>query len=176
MLFTSDSIWTMAHGIALGGGGMLGLAAVLFYLWSWSVGSGVRPTERQATMFAGLNVAIAALLWATVIVGTFVVFPIYRLPPPEGVVDLAQHPRAFLVGDPELAWLHTFAMESKEHVPWITAMLASAIAFVTLRNPPQVFADRGRFRMIAALTVICFVLVSEMALLGVFVNKVAPVQ
>src|SRR5690606_2195279 len=106
-------------------------------------------------------------LWLTVLVGTFIVFPLYRLPVPEGVTDLSQHPRALLVGSPPLAWLHGFAMELKEHVPWTTAMIATAVAFVTVRDPDRTFTDRPTFRMVVSLTVICFVLVASMALLGV---------
>lgn len=31
MLFSERSIWTMVHGIGLGGGALIGLAATLFY-------------------------------------------------------------------------------------------------------------------------------------------------
>ena len=34
MLFSERSIWTMVHGIGLGGGALLGLAAALFYLYA----------------------------------------------------------------------------------------------------------------------------------------------
>src|SRR3970282_1460457 len=34
MLFSDRSIWTMVHGIGLGGGALLGLAAALFYLYA----------------------------------------------------------------------------------------------------------------------------------------------
>ena len=34
MLFTDSSIWTMVHGIGLGGGALLGIAAALFYLYA----------------------------------------------------------------------------------------------------------------------------------------------
>ena len=34
MLFSERSIWTMVHGIGLGGGALIGLAAALFYLYA----------------------------------------------------------------------------------------------------------------------------------------------
>lgn len=40
MLFSERSIWTMVHGIGLGGAALLGLAAALFYLYA------VRPTQQ----------------------------------------------------------------------------------------------------------------------------------
>ena len=34
MLFSERGIWTMVHGIGLGGAALLGLAAALFYLYA----------------------------------------------------------------------------------------------------------------------------------------------
>ena len=34
MLFSERSIWTMVHGIGLGGAALLGLAAALFYVYA----------------------------------------------------------------------------------------------------------------------------------------------
>lgn len=34
MLFSERSIWTMVHGIGLGGGALIGLAAALFYVYA----------------------------------------------------------------------------------------------------------------------------------------------
>ena len=34
MLFSERSIWTMVHGIGLGGGALIGLGAALFYLYA----------------------------------------------------------------------------------------------------------------------------------------------
>ncbi len=106
--------------------------------------------------------------------GTYVVFPPYRAAPPEGVVDLAQYPRYFLLDSPETAWLHAFAMESKEHVPWIAAMLATAVAFVGIRHRSTLLGDPLVRGVLTTLTAICFVLAAYVALLGVFVNKAAP--
>jgi hypothetical protein len=56
-------------------------------------------------------------LWLTVIVGTYVIFPPYRATPPPGATDLSEFPRALVLASPSTAWLHAFAMESKEHMP-----------------------------------------------------------
>ena len=34
MLFTDRSVWTMVHGIVLGGAALMGLSAALFYLYA----------------------------------------------------------------------------------------------------------------------------------------------
>ena len=174
-MFTGRSLWTMVHGIGLGGGAMMGLAAALFYLYAARVsdGSDWRAASRA---LARLTVFTAALLWLTVLIGTYIVFPPYRMPPPAGVADLSQFPRALVLANPDTAWLHTFAMESKEHMPWIAAMLATAVAFVSVRDRSRLLGEASVRRMAIALLAISFVLIAFVSLMGVFVNKAAPLQ
>jgi hypothetical protein len=177
MLFTPDSLWTMVHGIGLGGGAMLGLFAALFAVRTLTVDAEAGPAAAaQARSMAWLLVGSAILLWATVIIGTYVIFPPYRATPPEGLVDLSQYPRALIRSNPGTAWLHTYAMETKEHVPWIAAMLATAGAFIGLRYRSAMLGDPQVRNIVTALLATCFVLVAYAAILGVFVNKVAPLD
>jgi hypothetical protein len=177
LLFSSDSIWTMLHGLMLGGGAMLALAAALFALYVMPAGNapdaGVQVRSRYLT---GLLVAIAVLLWLTIIGGTYVIFPPYRATPPEGLTDLSQYPRSLLQSNPGTAWLHGFGMEIKEHVPWIAAMLATAVAFIGMRYRGTLLSDSRLRRMSLTLLAVCFVLVAGVAVLGVFINKVAPLE
>ena len=80
------------------------------------------------------------------------------------------------MSDPNTRWLHAFAMEVKEHVPWVAAMLATAVAFVVTRYRATLLADRSLRTMSTTLMAVAFVLVSFVGLLGVFVNKVAPLE
>ena len=172
MLFSERSLWTMVHGIGLGGGALLGLAAALFYLYA------VRPAHdgHGARAFAGLTVVTALMLWLTVIIGTYLVFPPYRATPPPGTADLAAFPRALVLADPGTAWLHGFGMEIKEHMPWIASMLATAAAFVAVRYQRTVLNDPPLRRVVGSLLGVAFVIVAVVSLLGVFVNKVAPLD
>lgn len=177
-LFSDLSIWTMVHGIALGGGAMAALFGALLLVYVGPrdpTGQGGASTipSRLAGLF---SVASAGLLWITVLVGTYIVFPPYRAAPPEGATDLSAYPRSMLLADPNTAWLHSFAMEIKEHVPWIAAMLATAVAFVVLRFGAHLTRDPTVRRTVMGWLAISLGLVSAVALLGVFVNKVAPVQ
>jgi heme A synthase len=176
-LFTDRSIWTMLHGIVLGGGALLGLSAALFALVT------MRPPrvedaapERQGRDIGWLTTFVAITLWLTVIVGTYVSFPPYRATPPEGLTDLTRYPRSFLLANPDTAWLHSFAMEIKEHVPWIAAMSSTAVAFVCVRHPSRLLHDAAVRRIAVTLLATCFVLVAVVSLLGVFINKVAPLD
>ena len=176
MLFTTNSLWTMVHGIVLGGGALMALAASLFAIYLMRTDPGADLALDGPARKLGLLTAFTAVaLWLTVIVGTYIVFPPYRVTPPEGTTDLAPYPRAMILDSPETAWLHAFAMETKEHVPFMAAMLATAIAFVALRYRTAVLRDEPLRGITAALIGVCIILVSYVSLLGVFVNKVAPV-
>ena len=177
MLFSERSIWTMLHGIGFGGGALLALAAALFALFLMyprTGESGALPD--RSTAIANLTGFTALLLWLTTLVGTYVVFPPYRATPPEGTLDLTPYPRALILGDPSTAWLHAFAMETKEHLPFIASMLATAAAFVVWRYRDRLFGDAALRRLAASMLTACFVIVAYVSLLGVFVNKVAPLD
>ena len=176
MLFSERSIWTMVHGIGLGGAALLGLAAALFYLYA------VRPTQQptgntiEPRAFAALIVVTAVMLWLTVIAGTYIVFPPYRSTPPPGTTDLSAFPRALVLANPNTAWLHAFAMEAKEHMPWIASMLTTAAAFIAVRYRRTVLTVPAVRRLSFTLLAVSFALVTFVSLLGVFVNKVAPLD
>ena len=177
LLFSERSIWTMIHGIVLGGGALMGLAAALFSLRTMRAApERDLAVERQARYLAWLLVLTAVLLWLTLVIGTYVTFPPYRATPPEGLTDLSAYPRALIRSNPGTAWLHSFAMETKEHVPWIAAMLATAVAAVCLRYRSQVLSDRRLNDMASVLVTVCMLLVTYASILGVFVNKVAPLE
>jgi hypothetical protein len=67
-------------------------------------------------------------------------------------------------------------MEIKEHMPWIAAMLATAVAYVSSRYRATLLADAPLRRLSATLLGLAFAFVSFVALLGVFINKIAPLE
>ncbi|MEX2181752.1 MAG: hypothetical protein WD771_06895 [Gemmatimonadaceae bacterium] len=176
MLFSTPSVLTMIHGIVLSGGALLALAAALFAVRAMALPDGAPVSQAQGTSFARVTSLAAILLWFAVLGGTYLVFPLYRAAPPEGLTALAAFPRALLMSDPETRWLHAFAMEIKEHMPWIAAMLATAVAVVAHRRRATLLADGPMRRVASALLATTFVIVSFVAILGVFVNKVAPLE
>ena len=176
LLFSDRSIWTMVHGLVLSGGAMMAMAAVLFALTAMRAPSGAPAPQRTASALAWLSVAMTVLLWFAVLMGTYKVFPLYRATPPEGLASLAAYPRAMLMASGETRWLHAFGMEIKEHMPWIAAMLTTAVAFITVRYRATLPADAGLRRAASSLTAVAFAIVAFVALLGVFVNKVAPLE
>jgi hypothetical protein len=176
-LFTARSIWTMVHGIVLAGGVLLALGAALYSLGTArATDASSAGAQLQTRYLVWLLAAIAILLWLTVIVGTYVNFPPYRATPPAGITDLSRYPRSLIQSNPQTVWLHSFAMEVKEHVPWIAAMMATAVAFVAVRYRSTLLADTRLRNMVLVFLTICFALVSFAGLLGVFINKVAPLD
>jgi hypothetical protein len=174
-LFSSRSIWTMVHGIFLGGGALLLTAAALFSLITMNAATD-GTNDRQARYLGWVLLLNCVLLWAAVVIGTYVTFPPYRATPPEGMLDLSRFPRELIRSNPSTAWLHSFAMETKEHVPWIAAMLSTPVAYAGWHGHKQLRND-ARLRKIAiSLTAIVFVLVAAVSFLGILVNKVAPLQ
>lgn len=178
MLFSDRSLWTMFHGIVLSGAALAALVAALFFLLAMrpATSAPMALTDRQARWLSGAMVFAAMMLWLVVLVGAYIVFPLYRAPPPEGATDLALYPRAMLLANPDTAWLHSFAMEIKEHVPFMAAILATGVAAAAVRSPAALVNDGAVRRMGLALLTICLVLVSAAGLLGTFINKVAPLQ
>ena len=177
LLFTERSLWTMAHGIVFGGAALMTLAAALFTIYMLHKSHGdVILTAAHTKAVALLTTAIAVMTWLTTLVGTYLVFPPYRATPPEGTTAFTAYPRTLILSNPATAWLHSFAMETKEHLPWIAAMLATAVAFAAWRHRTTLLADMRLSRIVTSLLVVCFAIVAYVSLLGVFVNKVAPLE
>lgn len=177
MLFTDRSIWTMIHGIVLGGGVLLMLSAALFFLFALrpTAGAGAATTT-QSRALSILLVSTAGMLWLTVLIGTYVTFPPYRATPPEGVTVLGAYPRSLIQSNPDTVWLHSVAMESKEHMPWIASMLVTAAAFMSLRYRSLLLNDAHMHRMASVLLAVSFAVVSFVSLMGIFINKAAPLE
>ena len=155
----------------------MALAAALFSLRAMRAADPSNTAvQDQSRYLAWLVMLAAAALWSTVLIGTYVNFPPYRATPPDGLTDLSQYPRSLLQSNPETVWLHALAMEIKEHVPWIAAILATAVAFVALRYRSRLLTDMRLNSMATTLLGICFGLASIVGVLGIFVNKVAPLE
>lgn len=177
MLFSDRSLWTMLHGVGMGGAALMALSALLFamYLMRPVTPSG-RPGGDRSGPIAALASFAALMIWLATLVGTYVVFPPYRAAPPAGTTDLARYPRSMLLADPSTTWLHAFAMETKEHLPFIAAMLATAVAYVAWRYRGRVLDDVWLRRVGTGFLAVCLAIVAYVAVLGVFVNKVAPLE
>jgi len=177
MDLTNREAWTAAHGMIFGALFLLAFAGGIAGLWSlrpeWVTRAGL--SERMLRLKVGVT-GMALVAWATVITGTYIVYPWYRAKPPKGVTDLTPYPKALLLGTPGKEDWHNFGMEWKEHVAWLSPMLATAAAFIVLYYGNQLIVDK-RLRWAAMiLFVAAFAAAGAAGLMGAFITKAAPLQ
>jgi len=183
MSITSREFWTLVHGMVFGafyllafGGGAAGLYSLQTKL---TTDEGIK--ERMVRLRWG-SLIMAVLVWATVIVGTYMVYPWYRAAPPEGVDTKAQsealrdYPRYWLLASEETAEWHNFGMEFKEHVAWISPFLATVVAFAIFRYNGELANDTRARNMVMTLFALSFALAGIAGLLGALITKAAPIQ
>jgi len=169
--------WTVLHGMLFGAAFLLAFAGGLAGLYSlrpeWVTGEGFK--ERMFRLKVGLW-SMAAIAWATVISGTFIVYPWYRATPPEGTTDLTAYPRYLLLADPSKAEWHKFGMEWKEHVAWLAPIAATVVAFAVTYYGPTLAKKAGERRGLMIFYIIAFLTAAIAGIFGAFINKVAPIR
>jgi hypothetical protein len=176
MQLTDRELWAVIHGLVLGTVFLLAFPAGLVGLWSlrerYLTPAGV--AERMPRLLIG-GWVMAIVAWLTVITGTWIVYPWYRAMPPEGTTNLADYPRSLLLSsDLTSAW-HTFGMEWKEHIAWISPMLATAVAFVILYYGTQLIRRRDLYWPMLIVFGLAFAVAGIAGLFGAFITKAAPV-
>jgi hypothetical protein len=169
MNLTDREVWTLIHGMVFGAVFLLAFAGGLEALYS------LRPRESttgsivdrvRRLKIGAVSMAVAA--WGTVITGTWVVYPWYR-------EDIADSPRSLLLADPDLEEWHHFGMEWKEHVAWLSPVLATVVAFIVLYYGTSLARhDRVR-RTTLMLFVLAFLFAAIAGLFGALITKAAPV-
>ncbi len=176
MTLTEREFWTVIHGMGLGTIFLLAFSGGLAGLWSlrpeWVTVAGIR--ERLHRLVAGTWI-MAIMAWLTVITGTYIVYPWYRAKPPSGA-NLTQFPRYYLLADPHLAEWHKFGMEWKEHVAWLSPILATAVAYVVIRYGSKLAHEEKIRQALILLFTIAFLAAGVAGLFGAFINKVAPIR
>jgi hypothetical protein len=174
---TSRETWTLIHGMILGAIFLLAFAGGLAELYDlrpeWLTSLGI--TTGAARMKLGLWV-MTAMVWLTVIVGTFIVYPWYRATPPKGTTDLSLFPRSQLLAQPTTAGWHTFGMEWKEHVGWLAPIAATLVAFLITYYGPALAKKVGERRAAAVWFIAAFAAAAIAGMLGAFITKSAPLH
>ena len=176
MVLTDRELWAVIHGLVLGTLFLLAFPAGLVGLWSlkqkYLTTMGVQ--ERMPRLLIG-GWVMAIVAWATVISGTWIVYPWYRATPPEGLTDFTDYPRSLLLSSPNTELWHKFGMEWKEHVAWISPMLATAVAFVILYYGVQLVQRPEMRRPLLMLFTLAFGAAGIAGLFGAFITKAAPI-
>lgn len=170
MHFTGEELWTLVHGMGFGALFLLAFAGGLAGLWS------LRPelvtvagvTERMRRLRIGV-VAMAVAAWGTVVTGTWIVYPWYREAAPTS-------PKSLLLANPDTKDWHEFGMEWKEHIAWLSPILATVAAFIVVYYGTNLIRhDRVR-KTAMTLFVMAFGFAVVAGAFGAFITKVAPVK
>jgi hypothetical protein len=177
MQLTPKEIWTALHGMFFGAGFLLAFAGVFAAICGmraeWLSPVGVQR-RRWGLIFGVWFLAIAS--WAAVIVGTYVVYPWYRAKPPVSATSLTDYPRYQLLAHPKTASWHNFGMEWKEHVAWLTPILATAVAVIVMRHRRQIVEEPALRRMVLFMLAVAFFAALVAGGMGAFINKMAPTR
>jgi len=165
------------HGMVLGTIYLLLFSGVIFALWNLKPGwSSENATRIQVKALKIGSSIMAVATWLTVITGTYIVYPWYRAKPPEGITDLADYPRYYLLANSNLAGWHKFGMEWKEHIAWLAPILATAVAVIIVRHGSKLVAEEKIRTALIGMITIAFGVVGIAALLGAFITKAAPIH
>ncbi len=170
MSFTDREWWGLIHGMVLGAVFLLAFAGGLADLYGLRTAlvTGTGVVERMRRLKIGVT-AMAVAAWGTVITGTWVVYPWYREKVPDS-------PRSQLLADPDTADWHKFGMEWKEHIAWISPILATVVAFIVLYYGNTLIRHNRVRRTTMLLFVLAFAFAAIAGAFGALITKVAPVQ
>jgi hypothetical protein len=126
------------------------------------------------------TIGMAVLVWLTVLVGTYVVYPSYRATPPAEIDtqvqsdELKAYPRYYLLASEETSAFHEFGMEWKEHVTWIAPFLATVVAFAIFRYGSELVNNKQARYIIITLFILSFAIAGIGGFLGALITKAAP--
>ncbi len=170
MHLSNHEWWGLVHGMGFGAVFLLAFAGGLAGLYSLrpELVTATGVTERMRRLRIGV-VAMALAAWGTVITGTWVVYPWYRDKSPTS-------PKSILLSNPDTKDWHEFGMEWKEHIAWLSPILANAVAFIVLYYGTNLIRhDRVR-KTAMALFVLAFAFAAVAGTMGALITKSAPVH
>ncbi len=170
MELTNREFWTLVHGLIIGSAFLLAFAGGLAGLYSLRT-EYVTPAglaERLRRLKIGVS-AMAIAAWATVLTGTYIVYPWYREKAPTSA-------RSTLLADPSTADWHTFGMEWKEHIAWISPMLATVAAFLVVYYGASLARNPKLRRITTVVFVAAFAVAAIAGIFGALITKAAAVK
>lgn len=170
MNLTDREVLAALHGMIFGGLFLFAFAGGFAGLYSLKPAL-VTPqglVERTRRLIAGTWV-MAIVAWATVITGTYVVYPWYRATGPTS-------PKSIILANPGTADWHNFGMEWKEHIAWLAPILATTVAVIVAYYGPRLIRHQRLRRVLMGVFVLAFASAAVAGLMGAFITKVAPVH
>lgn len=170
MSLSNREFWTLIHGMIFGAVFLLSFGGGLAGLWS------LRPElvteagiiDRVRRLKIGM-IAMAVAAWGTVVTGTWIVYPWYR-------AKLPTSAKSMLLADPNTADWHNFGMEWKEHIAWLSPILATLAAFIVVVMGVRLVQERKIVKAVMIIFVLAFAIAAVAGLFGALITKTAPVH
>jgi hypothetical protein len=179
MELTQREFVTALHGMLFGGFFLMTLFGAFVLLLELSNSSQCsiqaafpQPAPRWQSTYL---VAMAALGWAAVLTGAYIIYPWYRAVAPAGA-DLTLFPKTLLTAHANTAGWHSLGMEWKEHVAWIAPMSATMVAWVMIRHRAAWNASCQIRNAVLGFAAAAFLAAAIAGGWGAMINKKAPVQ
>jgi len=177
MEITARSLWTLIHGMGFGALFLLACSGALVELYRVTAGSAPAPaTLAQERFLKVYLLSMAALAWAAVLTGAYVVYPWYRAVPPPGTADLALFPQRLLLAHPATSGWHSMGMEWKEHVAWFAPISITMAAAVFIRYGRGLGSHKQLRAAVLGFVAASFLAAGIAGFFGAMIDKYAPVQ
>ena len=187
MELSSRETWTLIHGMVLGALFLLAFAGGLAGLWSlrteYVTEAGIVDRVRRLKIGTA---TMALVAWATVITGSWIVYPWYRENLAGKTLDACQglqapntecSPKDFLLSNAsgQTSDWHEFGMEWKEHIAWMAPMLATLAAFLVFYYGAALARNRSARLLVLVVFVSAFATAAIAGLFGALITKTAPI-
>ena len=177
MELTHRELVTAIHGMLFGGFFLMALFGGFVLLLELSDSgmcgeASARPASRWQTVYL---IAMAALGWAAVLSGAYIIYPWYRAVAPAGAAPTL-YPKFLLTAHPATAGWHNFGMEWKEHVAWIAPMAATMVGWVLIKHRAAWNASCQVRNAVLGFAAAAFLAAAIAGGWGAMINKKAPVQ
>ena len=167
---------TALHGMGFGALFMLAFSGAIAELYRMSALGPNAPSSARGQFLLRAYLGIMVVLaWATVLSGTYLIYPWYRAVPPLGAV-LSDYPKALLISSPTTSAWHTLGMEWKEHVGWLAPIAMTLVAYIFAKYGAGLARQRPLRRAALTFMVVAFVATGVAGAFGAFLNKYAPIR
>jgi len=175
MKLEAPTLWALVHGLVLGGllfvSFVAGVIALIDYRFDHLSPEGLRYKYQRLLRVVW---CAAFLCWFTVISGTYIIYPFYRMVPMQGTEE-RNSPRSYLLGNKDTSGWHEFGMEWKEHIGWLSPMVATAVAVVVTSYKSRLSRDEKLRNALLVLYLLAFLSALVAGILGTIISRLAPV-
>ena len=165
------------HGMLAGGLFLMAVFGIIVELFrSCFAKEPSELTDRGYSLKRLYLVLTAALGWAVVLLGAYVVYPWYRAVPPAGVANLAGFPQNLLLANPGTSGWHKLGMEWKEHVAWLAPIAITMVAYVMIKHRMSMRKSPEIRRAVMVFALVTLVSGGIAGFFGAMIDNHAPIK